>query len=58
MPTGGCRSEESTIQSWHETCCYIGMNNDNDFRDINFGILIIIMWIVETIATGIYIESL
>jgi len=34
------------------------MNNDNDFRDINFGILIIIMWIVVTIATGIYIESL
>ena len=31
---------------------------NSDFRDINFGILIIIMWIVVTIATGIYIESL
>jgi len=31
---------------------------NNDMRDINFGIVIIILWIVVTIVTGIYIESL
>ena len=31
---------------------------NSDMRDINFGIIIIIAWIVITVATGIYIETL
>ena len=31
---------------------------NDDMKDINFGIIIMIAWIVITIATGIYIETL
>ena len=31
---------------------------NNDMRDINFGIIIIALWIVVTLVTGIYIESI
>jgi len=56
LPSGGSASEESTIQNLARNLLHIGMNND--LRDINFGIIIITLWIVVTIATGIYIESL
>jgi hypothetical protein len=31
---------------------------NSDMRDINFGIVIIILWVVVTLVTGIYIETL
>ena len=31
---------------------------NNDYREINFCILLAIAWIVITLATGIYIETL
>ena len=30
----------------------------SDFRDINFALLLVVAWIVITLAVGIYIETL